>query len=279
MKFWWIIICIGFLNIALAQEEIIEEEDETIPTNWFMKVSLGLNTINSTEGTLDFQFWDDGFPTDSIATVQSLDNLWAYGAALDFTYLMQGNFTLNINNFFGGGGGMINYIGQLGVGYEYLAGSFVFQPNLSVGFIYSAYNIGTYFPSSKSVFNVNNTSTFDLRTKLVSNAFLLSPSIYVEYPMKKRPNIAFFAKASVFYTFGRYSYVSFSGETEFVDEDGDPIRENFSQQLNDNSLEVSINGTPIVDRKTPNLNYNFNSLLIQVGVSFRISNSIYDDDF
>ena len=259
-------------NTTFAQDETEEREEEsdyeieTVPTNSFIKISLGLNTINANSSEIDFQFWDDGFPVDSIATIQQINSLWAYGGAFDFTYLMKGNFTLNVNNFVGLGNDFFNYVGQVALGYEYITEPFIIQPSLGAGFIYSEYRFGTYFPSAKQLFQIDGNSTFDLRAKLMSHAFAVSPAIYIEYPLKNKPNLSVFAKVTGFYTFGRYSYISLSGETEFVDEDGDPIRETATRQLNDNSVLLTINGTEINDRQSSNLNYNFNSLLIQFGI-------------
>lgn len=290
MKFKFLAFLFGCLSLLMvsttttfAQGETEEDDEasdyeiETVPTNSFIKLSLGINTVNASVGEVDFQFWDDGFPTDSIATIQQINNLWAYGGAFDFTYLMKGNFTLNVNNFFGLGNDFFNYVGQVALGYEYITEPFIIQPSLGVGFVYSEYRFGTYFPVSKQLFQIDGNSTFDLRAKLMSHAFAVSPSVYIEYPLKNKPNLSIFAKVTGFYTFGRYSYITLSGETEFLDEDGDPIRERTTRQLSDNSILLSINDTRINDRKSSNLNYNFNSLLIQFGISVRLNSYEYEE--
>lgn len=273
-------LLLGFSHFLLAQDE--EEPFDIIQTNWFTHFSFGVNAINANPATLEFSFVDDaeGPDQDSVGSTVTTDGLWAYGLGIDVIYLLPKNFTIGLDNFVGWGsdGDFFNYVGHLRLGYEYETSPFYIQPSIGIGYIHSTYTIDEYFSPNKGYFEVDNQFIEGaLKARLTSDAFSISPAVKIEYPFKNVPSLSLFARGRFFYTFGRRSSILISGSTDEVDEDGDAVTARSRRNFVNNGATLFINGTQIVERNSPFLHYNFNNILVQVGVVIRIG--VVDEDF
>ena len=267
-----------FFSAAQAQEnqenqEITEEEytEEGYPLNTFLRLSTSLFMVNSSPADIDFAFWDDDLvDTDSISGFRETDNLWTYGLNFGLGFLIEPDWVINIDTHLGLGnkGRFFNYVGQFGLGKEFKFGSVYIQPSLSLGYVYSSLNLGDYESNTKGYFQVNDSYIFDdLSVHLKSRAATISPAVFVEYSIRRELSI--FVKVSVNYTFWDTHFITLGGETDEVNADGETIsaneRINFTER---NRLVFNVNNQPIVDKKSPYFHYNFNSTLVQVGLSF-----------
>lgn len=256
---------------AVEEEEYIEQD---YPLNAFFRLSTSIFTVNSNPADIDFQFWDDDLvDRDSISGFRQTNSLWTYGLNFGIGFLIEPDWMVNVDTHlgFGGSGRFFNYVGQIGVGKEFKFGSFYVQPSLALGFIYSSLSLGDYGSSTKGYFQVNDSYIFDdLSVSLRSRAMSVSPAVFIEYSIRRE--ISIFAKVSVLYTFWDTHFITLEGETDEVNADGETIsaseRINFTER---NRLNFNINNQPIVDKKSPYFHYNFNSTLIQVGISFAFS--------
>lgn len=283
MKFLYILLFLCCTTVIFAQEEIEEEEievmDETTPVHSFLRVSPSLFLVNSSPSTIDYEFWDHdlSYP-DSISGSRDIDNMWTYGLNFGFGRLIGKSTVINLDNHIGWGsnGKFFNYVGQLGVGREFRFGEFYIQPILSMGFVSSIYNLGTHPSNNKGYFQINDTYINNqLTARLKSRAVTLSPAVLLEYSIRR--NISVFGKISIHYSFWETNYLSFSGETDEVDEDGNAVTASERIDFNHNRLDFYINNKKIEEKRSPYIPYNFNSLLIQIGVSFAFGNEVYDE--
>jgi hypothetical protein len=269
-----------FSTIQAQEEESVEDEgtfegeeyiEEDYPLNTFLRLSTSVFTVNSNPTDIDFQFWDDDLiDTDSISGFRQTNSLWTYGINFGLGFLIEPDWIINLDTHlgFGGRGRSFNYVGQLGVGKEFKFGSFYIQPSLAFGFVYSSLSLGDYGSDTKGYFEVNDSYIFDdLSVSLRSRAMTISPAVFIEYSIRRE--ISVFAKVSVHYSFWDTHFIALGGETDEVNSDGETItaneRINFTER---NRLVFNVNNQPIVDKKSPYFPYNFNSTLIQVGISF-----------
>ena len=118
---------------------------------------------------------------------------------------------------------------------------------------------------------INNQLTARLKTRAVT----LSPAVLLEYSIRR--NISIFGKTSIHYAFWETNFASFSGDTDEVDEDGNAVTASERINFNDSRLDFYIDNTKITDKRSPYIPYNFNSVLIQIGVSFAFGNEAYEE--
>lgn len=264
-------VCVWFALPIFAQEE---EEYEIYPLNWFVRVSPGMFAINSTPSTMDLFFLDDdiAFPDSAFATLET-NNLWSYGLNAEVSYLMNGDFTVSHNAFFGiGAKGMFTYSSNLEFGKEMPFGKLFIQPRIGISYIYTSVTIEEFFPFSKDYFEINNRFIYDgMRAKLKSRTFAVTPSVVIDYPINNY--ISIFTKVGGHYSFGRRSYLTFVGETDEVDSEGDYITAYENRNFNHPNIDFRINDQQLLSRQSPYLPYNFNSFFVQFGVTLRLIES------
>ncbi|MFK7950499.1 MAG: hypothetical protein AB8G11_23130 [Saprospiraceae bacterium] len=262
------IVCVFFTLSIFGQEE---ETYEMYPLNWFVRVSPGMFAINSTPATMDLFFLDDdiAFPDSAFGTLET-NNMWSYGLNAEVSYLMNGDFTVSHNAFFGiGANGMFTYSSNLEFGRELPFGKLFVQPRIGISYIHTSLRIDEFFPFNKDFFQVNNRFIYDgMRAKLKSRAFAVTPSVIIDYPINNYVSI--FTKVGGHYSFGRRSYLTFIGETDEVDSEGDYITAHENRNFNHPNIDFSIDGQQLVSRQSPYLNYNFNSFFVQFGLTIRL---------
>jgi hypothetical protein len=265
------------LVLILINRPLIAQEAVDYPLNWFIKLSPTVYTVNSVPATIDFQFEDDDFAfPDSISSVLETNSLWTYGANFDLTYLLPKDFTISANNYFGFGQNFTTYTTQLAFGREFPLKKFYIQPSIGIGFIYSRLKIDDFQSENKGYFEINNRFIYDdLTVRMKSRAFSVNPAVTVEYPIKDY--VSLFLKITGAYTFGKASYLTFSGETDEIDEDGDYITAYENRNFNDQNVFLSINDQILSSRQSSYLHYNFNALQWQFGISVRLVETFYED--
>lgn len=279
MKFLYLFLLLSCTSTIVFAQGEMDETDELEPVHSFLRISPSLFLVNSNPATIDFEFWDDDFNyPDSIAGSRNLDNLWTYGLNLGYAHLLTETMVLNLDNHIGWGsnGRFFTYVGQLGVGKEFRFGDFYIQPIFSLGFVYSSYSLGTHPSSNKGYFQINNSYiNHQLTGKLKTRAATISPAVLLEYSVRR--NVSVFAKASIHYAFWKTNFTTFSGDTDEVDEEGDVVTASERIEFNDSRLDFYINDKFIDERRSPYIPYNFNSVLIQIGVSFSFGKQVYDE--
>ena len=259
-----------FSILLFAQEE--EEDYELYPLNWFVRFSPSVFAINSNPATMELFFLDDDFVVpDSAFTSLETNNMWSYGLNAEVSYLMNGDFTINHNAFFGfGSKGMFTYYSHLNIGRELPFGKLFVQPRIGMSYIYSSLTIGDFFPERKDYFEINNRFIYDgMRVKLKSRTFAVTPSVLVEYPIGDFFSV--FGQVGGHYSFGRRTYLTFTGETDEVDEDGNYVTAYENKDFSDENIEFSINEQQLFSRQSPYLHYNFNSIFVQMGLTIRLA--------
>lgn len=266
-----------FFIFILIKNLLIAQEAVDYPLNWFVKLSPTVYTVNSVPATIDFQFKDDDsiFP-DSISTIKETNKLWTYGANFDITYLFPKDFTISANNFFGFGRDFTTYTSQLAFGREFPIKKFYIQPSIGIGFIYSRLKIDDFRSDNKEYFEIDNRFIYeDLTVRIKSRAFSVNPAITVEYPIKKYLSI--FTKITGAFTFGKANYLTFSGETDEVNEEGEYITAYENRNFNHENINLTINNQNLSSRQSPYLPYNFNTFQFQLGISIRLVEVYYEE--
>lgn len=266
------IILLVFLFISQG----VQAQEEGYPLNWFIKLSPTVYAVNAIPATIDFQFTDDDFVfPDSSSITQETNSLWTYGANFDVTYLLPKDYTISLNNYFGFGQAFTTYTTQLAFGREFPFKKCYIQPSIGIGYIYSRLKIGDFYSENKDYFEIDDRFIYDdMTVRMKSRAFSINPAITVEYPIRKY--ISLFVKITGAYTFGRSSYLTFSGETDEVDEEGDYITAYESRNFNHPNLNIAVNGQTLSSRQSPYLHYNFNTAQVQFGVSIRLVETYYE---
>lgn len=257
------------------EDDFYYEEYEDLPLNNFFRISTNLFTVNAVPSEIDFLLIEDQvdfFIPDTLSSFFSTGNLWTYGLGIEFAQLVGDNYVWSFNNHIGWGDKtyFFTYITQLGVGKEFPLGKIYAQPMVSLGYIYSSYWMDEFESFDKGFFEFNqNIIISDLAVKLKSRAFSISPSLSLDFPISE--TLSIYAKGSAFYTFGRKSYGKVTGTTDQVDDEGNSItayeRIHFASQR----LKLHINNQLINNSKSPFIHYNFNSVLVQLGVTFSFS--------
>lgn len=257
-----------FSFLSFGQESTFD----LVPLNWFVRFSPGVFAINSNPSTITFEFIDDDFvqPDSAFATLTT-KNMWSYGFSAEISHLTKNNFTITHNGFIGlGANATWTYFSQLSLGKELTFSKFFVQPRIGVAYIYNNLKLGEFYTENKPYFEVNGRFIQDnMKVRLKSRTFAISPSILVEYPL--RDYVGVFVKASGFYSFGRRSYLTFTGETDEYDADGNAVTAFENRNFNDNNVYVAINNQQLLSRKTPYLHYNFNSLFVEIGLSIQLA--------
>lgn len=276
MKKIILLIASLFLTILVFGQD--ETEDSNLyPLNWFVRLSPSVFTINSTPATIDFQFLDDDFvQQDSANASFETNSMWSYGLNAEVSYLLKRNFTISHNAFFGfGANSMFTYYSQLSFGKEMVFGKFYVQPRLGISYIYSSLKIDDFYSDNKGYFEINGRYIYDdMSVKLKSRTFAASPSVLIEYPLKEF--ISVFGQVGGCYSFGRRSYLTFSGITDEYDSEGDAITAHENRNFDDSNINLSINNRQLLSRTSPYLHYNFNSVFVQVGIGIRLVEEYYD---
>lgn len=255
-------------NLSFAQDE---SAYNMIPLNWFVRVSPSVFAINSTPATINFDFIDDDFvqPDSAFAALET-KNMWSYGFSAEISYLMKHNFTLTHNAFLGlGANNTWTYLSQVSLGKEFTFEKFFVQPRIGLAYIYNNLRIGTFYSENKDHFEINNRFIIDeMSVRLKSRTFAVSPSFLMEYPINKY--VGLFAKVSGFYSFGRRSYLTFTGTTDEYDSDGNAVTAYENRNFDGNGVYLAINNQQLLSRKTPYLHYNFNSLFVEIGLGVQL---------
>lgn len=267
--------CLFLAMTGFAQEE--EDEYEMYPTSWFVRCSPAIFAINSFPATIDFKFIDDDFVQPDSAFVSfDTDKMWSYGFNAELSYMFKNEFTLSHNAFMGlGSKGMFTYYSQVSIGKEMIFGQFYVQPRLGVGYIYSQLKIDDFYSDNKGYFEINNRYIYDdMKVRLKSRTFAVSPSVIIEYPIKEYLTI--FGQINGFYSFGRRSYLSFTGITDEYNEEGEAITAYENRDFNGYGVDFSINGQQLLSRQSPYLHYNFNTISFQIGVGIQLMQLYYD---
>jgi hypothetical protein len=266
-----IILLFGFLLIVVLSFAQDETEYDYLPLNWFVRFSPSVFAINSTPSTINFEFFDDDYvqPDSAFATLDT-KNMWSYGFSAEVSYLMKKDFTITHNAFIGlGANNTWTYLSQVSLGREFTFSKFFVQPRIGVAYIYNNLKLGEFYTENKTYFEVNGRFIQDnMRVRMKSRAFAISPSILVEYPVNKY--IGVFVKASGFYSFGRRSYLTFTGTTSEYDSDGNAITAFENRNFDSNGVYLAINNQQLLSRKTPYLPYNFNSLFVEIGLGIQL---------
>ncbi len=248
-----------------------EEAYEMYPLNWFVRVSPGILATNSAPATIDLSFKDDdiAFPDSAFGTLET-NNLWSYGLNAEVSYLMKYDLTISHNAFFGiGAKGMFTYSSTLELGKEMPFGKLFVQPRIGLSYIYSNLRIDDFFPANKVYFEINNRYIYDgMRVLLRSRTFALSPSVLIDYPINDY--ISVFGKVGGYYSFGRRSYLTFTGETDEVDDEGNYITAYENRNFNHPNIDFRINNQQLASRQSPYLHYNFNTFFVQLGFTIQL---------
>lgn len=273
-KLLFLLIGLSYTFSVFAQDE---EAYELYPLNWFLRLSPGMFAINSTPATMDLFFLDDdvAFPDSAFSTLET-NNMWSYGVNAEVSYLLKGDFTISHNAFFGfGANAMFTYYSNLEFGKELSFSKVFIQPRIGLSYIYSSLTIDDFFPENKAYFEINNRFIYDgMRAKLKSRAFAITPSVILDYPLNDY--ISVFGKFGGHYTFGRRSYLTFTGETDEVDSEGNYITAYENRNFNHPDIDFRINNQRIVSRQSPFLHYNFNSFFVQFGITLRLMEFYYE---
>jgi hypothetical protein len=237
--------------------------------------------VNSFPSTMELTFFDDAFQDkDSIYSVFETNNLWTYGMSVGFQHLFPYDFIVYWENYGGFGGKFLrffNYVTTLGVGREFLFDGIAAQPSFGISFIYTSHKIDNYESTRKGYFEINNRFIVEtLTARLQSRAFAFTPALAVEIPFKKNNNVSFFVKANFNYTFERKSYLRFSGITDELNTEGEPVNAYERKNFGDEGVTFIVNRQQIFDTETAELPYNLNGILLQVGLSARLSTEQHD---
>lgn len=266
-----LILLFGFLLITILSFAQDEGEYEVSPLNWFTRFSPSVFAINSTPSTITFDFIDDDFVLpDTAFTNLETKNMWSYGFSAEVSYLLKKDFTISHNAFIGlGANGTWTYSSQLSLGREFSFGKVYIQPRIGLAYIYNNLKLGTFYGEKKDYFEVNNRYIYDdMRVRLKSRTFAISPTVLVEYPIKNYVSV--FMKVSGFYSFGRRSYLTFIGTTDEYDSEGDAVTAHENRNFDGNGVYLAINNQQLISRKSPYLNYNFNSLFLELGFGLQL---------
>jgi hypothetical protein len=266
-----IILLFGFLFISIFSFAQDEETRDMIPLNWFIRVSPSIFAINSTPSTINFDFIDDDYvqPDSAFATLDT-KNMWSYGFSAEMSYMTKKDFTITHNAFIGLGANTTwTYMSQISLGKEFIFSKFFVQPRIGLAYIYNNLKLGEFYTENKSYFEINGRFIQDnMKVRMKSRAFAISPSILVEYPLSSY--IGVFVKVSGFYSFGRRSYLTFTGTTDEYDSDGNSITAFENRNFEGNGVYLAINNQQLFSRKTPYLPYNFNSLFVEIGFGVQL---------
>ncbi|NJN78342.1 MAG: hypothetical protein HC803_08470 [Saprospiraceae bacterium] len=197
--------------------------------------------------------------------------MWSYGFSMEMSYLMKKDFTITHNAFIGLGSNTTwTYISQLSLGKEMTFGRFYVQPRIGLAYIYNNLKIGEFYSDNKGYFDVNNRHIYDdMRVRLKSRTFAISPTVLVEYPIKEYVGV--FAKLSGFYSFGRRSYLTFTGITDEYDADGNAVTAYENRNFDGNGVYFAINKQQLFSRQSPYLHYNFNTMFVEIGLSVQLA--------
>ena len=263
------IICALFTLPTFAQEE--DDEYEMYPLNWFLRVSPGVFAINSNPATMELFFLDDDIvaPDSAFSTLET-NNLWSYGLNAEVSYLLNRDFTISHNAFFGfGAKDMFTYYSNLEFGKEIVFDKFFVQPRIGVSYIYSSLKIDEVYSERKAYFEINNRYIYDgMKVRLKSRTFAVTPSVIVDYPINDY--VSAFSKFGGHYSFGRRSYLTFTGETDEINEDGEYITAYENRNFDHQNIDFSVNGQQLFSRQSPYLHYNFNAFFVQFGLTIRL---------
>ena len=270
MKKTILLFCFLLITVlSFAQEE--EDTYDIIPLNWFIRISPSVFAINSTPSTITFDFIDDDYvqPDSAFATLDT-KNMWSYGFSAEISYMTKKNFTITHNAFIGLGANTTwTYLSQVSLGKEFTFSKFFVQPRIGLAYIYNNLKLGEFYTENKTYFEINNRFIQDnMKVRMKSRAFAISPSVLVEYPLNKY--IGVFVKASGFYSFGRRSYLTFTGTTDEYDSDGNAVTAFENRNFDGNGVYLAINNQQLLSRKTPYLHYNFNSLFVEIGLGVQL---------
>jgi hypothetical protein len=271
MKYFTLFVLILLSQVLEAQEEV------DYPLNWFVRFSPTVYAVHAIPATIDFQFIDDDFVfPDSSSVIQETNSLWTYGANLDIAYLLPKDYTISFNNYFGGGRDFTTYTTQLAFGREFPFKKVYIQPSIGIGYIYSRLKIGDFNSQNKDYFEIDNRFIYeDLTVRMKSRAFSVNPAFAVEYPIKKYVSI--FAKLTGAFTFGRTTYLTFSGETDEINDDGEYVTAYEHRNFNHPNLSIAINEQVLSSRESPYLHYDFNTIQFQFGISIRLVETYYEE--
>lgn len=264
-----IAVCLFLSFVSFAQEN--NRDYDLYPTNWFLRLSPGILATKAIPATIDLSFKDDDLSLpDTASTSIETDNLWSYGINAEISYLMKHDLTLTHNAFFGvGDRGMFTYSSTLEFGKEMPFGKFFVQPRFGISYIFSNLRIGSFYSNRKAYFDINNRRIYDeMRVLLRSRTFALTPSVSIDYPINDY--ISIFTKFGGNYTFGRRSYLTFTGETDEVDQEGDYIVAYERRNFDNANVDIRINEQQLFSTQSPYLHYNFNTFFIQLGATVQI---------
>jgi hypothetical protein len=262
-------ICLSLSLMIVAQDK--DHNYDIYPTNWFLRLSPGILATNSFPATIDVAFKDDDLSRpDSAYNLIETGNLWSYGINAEISYLMKHDLTLSHNAFFGvGERGMFTYSSTLEFGKEMPFGKLFVQPRFGLAYIFSNLEVGSFYPNNKDYFDINYRYIYDeMRLLLRSRTFALSPSVSIDYPINDY--ISLFGKFGVYYTFGRRSYLVFSGETDEINQDGDYVVAYERRDFDHSNVDFRINDQQLFNTQSPYLHYNFNTFFFQIGATIQI---------